>query len=124
MPLNQYQKVHLRSIRSDERIYGVTLWTLTESGIGGDDIYAVPAISSGARIFSGAVGWTNTVERSRSEGGYHELSDVTIVASLDEKQYLNAENAYLAVENINIKIDRMVECLDTAEIVVYGTKLR
>jgi hypothetical protein len=113
-------RTELKNIRIDERYVPIEVWTVSELSAATDDIFAVPTtLSSGAQYFSGSVAWTSTVQRQDSEGGYYPTGDVTIVASMTEKTKVTQENSYLVVEDVSVKMSRIVDAAETDEMVIY-----
>ncbi len=118
--LNKYLRNVLKEVRMDERYITIEAWTVSKYGTNADDAYGSPvSLSSGANFFSGSVAWSRTTQRESSAGGFYEIGDVTIVASKDEKNKVLGENTYLVVENVSVRVLRVVDATDTNEIVIY-----
>ncbi len=118
--LNKYLRNVLKEVRMDERYITIEAWTVSKHGTNADDAYGFPvSLSSGANFFSGSVAWSRTTQRESSAGGFYEIGDVTIVASKDEKNKVLGENTYLVVENVSVRVLRVVDATDTNEIVIY-----
>lgn len=118
------QKKAIRSVRSDFRMLPVELWTISKTGVNINDAYGrATSISSGSRLFSGSIAWDSTVLRLDSAGGYYRTSDVTIVVSLDEKNYLDSNNNYLVCEGIKLRMKDFARATDTNELVVHCERL-
>lgn len=121
--LSLYLRNVLKDIRAEERYISIELWTVSQHGASVDDAYGSPtSLSSGSGFFSGAVAWRSTIQRENSAGGYYETSDVTIVASRDEKSKIMNEVAYLVVEGVSVRPSKVVDAADTNEIVIYCEK--
>ena len=121
---NACQKLAIQKVRTAFRQLPVTLWTLTKNSVNANDAYGRPSsISSGSRLFSGSIAWSNIVLRLDSDGGYYKTSDVTIIMSLDEKDYLNAQNNYLVCEGVMLRMKDFKQATDTNELVVECQRL-
>lgn len=118
--LNKYLRNVLKEVRIDERYITIEAWSVSKHGVNTNDAYGSPvSLSSGANFFSGSVAWSRTIQRESSAGGFYENSDVTIVASKDEKNNVTSENTYLVVEGVSVSVSRVVDATDTNEIVIY-----
>jgi len=125
MRLTEYQRRFIISQRvKSNQEKGVTLWTLTKTLSDANDIYAAETITSSSRIFSGSVAWVTHEERTDSSGGYYPKSDVTITCSLDEKSFVETENSYFVVDQINVTARRTSESYNTNELLIYCERLR
>jgi hypothetical protein len=122
--LTESQKIKLKNIRSDFKTLPCTLWTISKSGNSSTDFYRrAVTITSGSRLFSGAVAWANTIYRKDSQGGFYKTSDVTIVCSYDEKNTLDTNNSYLVCEGVPLRMKSLAQATDTNEIVIYCERL-
>jgi len=121
--LSDYQKTYLSNFRTDERDKLVAIWTETTTVPNDDDPYVTETISSGSRFFSGSVSWGRTYERSDSQGGFSAVSDITVLSSLDEKTYLEAENSYMVIDAIKLRVKRLTDVEDTNELIIYAERL-
>ena len=122
--LTQSQKNRLKDVRTIFRTIPCTLWTVTKSGVTNTDFYRRPTTTtSGARIFTGAVAWSNTIYRADSTGGFYKTSQVAIVCSYDEKSFLDTQNSYLVCEGVPLKMKSLVQATDTNELVIYCDRL-
>jgi len=122
--LSDYQKRAIRTVRSDFKQLAVALWTITKSGVSADDMYGrATSISSGSRFFSGSIAWSSTVMRLDSSGGYYKTSDVSIIVSLDEKDYIDTENNYIVCEGVKLRVKDMARATDTNELVIHCERL-
>lgn len=124
MPLNQYQKHILRDFRAAEWIYGIKLWTLTTgAGYSALDAYRKQTWVQTSTLFSGALLWNPYAEKKDSEGGFYNLSDIVIVADRDNRVQIQSKDAKLEYDNIKFRVNRVVDCEDSDEIVVYASRL-
>jgi hypothetical protein len=122
--LNQSQKNKLKNVRSLFRTIPCTLWTITKNTISSNDFYRRPTtITSGSHLFSGSVAWSNVIYRTDSAGGFYKTSEVAIVTSYDEKDYLDSENSYLVCEGVPLRMKNMAQATDTNELVIYCERL-
>lgn len=122
--LTQAQKNKLKNIRTLFSTIPCSLWTITKNSVTSNDFYKrASTITSGSRVFSGSVAWSNFIYRQDSAGGFFKTSDVAIVCSLDEKQYLDTENSYLVCEAVALRMKNMIQATDTNEIVIYCERL-
>jgi len=122
--LNDSQKRAVRNVRTDFKQLGVELWTISKTGVSANDIYGrASSITSGSRMFSGSIAWRDTVMRIDSAGGYYKTSDVSIVVSFDEKDYIDAENNYIVCEGIRLRVKDMAQATDTNELIIHCERL-
>jgi len=122
---NRYLRKILKTIRDDLRYDNATLWTTSEIGVSDDDVFAVPtSITSGSRIFSGAIAWGPTIRYQDEAGGAVKHSDCTIIASSSEKSFIDAENIYLVADGIRLRPLRIIEATDTEEIVIHCERMK
>ena len=122
--LTTAQKNKLKLVRTDFRDTPCALWTVTKNSVTSNDYYKRAAnITSGSRIFTGAVAWSSFIYRHDSAGGSYKTSDVTIVCSLDEKATLNTDNSYLVCETVMLRMKSMTQATDTNELVIYCERI-
>ena len=125
--LSDYQKTYLSNFRSDERDKSVALWTetktKTDADADSDDPYTDETITSGSRFFSGSVSWGRTYERSDSQGGFSAVSDITVTCGSEEESYLKAENSYMVIDTVKLRLKRFVKCEDTSELILFCERL-
>ena len=131
MPLTQYQKTHLVGIRAEERIYGVTLVTMTTgAGYVGTDAYRRrQQWIEQESYFSGAIAWTSRISRTPTEGGWYPKSDLTLTCSRDYLDDLGTgagfqeQYNFIKVDGIKFQPTRIADCPDTEEIVVFCDRI-
>ena len=122
--LTESQKRAIRDVRTDFKQLAVALWTVSKNDVNTNDIYGrATTITSGSRMFSGSIAWRDTVLRLDAPGGYYNTSTVTIVVSLDEKDYIDAENKYLVCEGIKLRMKDFAQATDTNELVISCERL-
>lgn len=122
--LTQSQKNKLSSVRSDFKQIGVALWTITKNSVDSTDIYGrAVTLTTGSRFFSGSVAWSSTVMRLDSTGGYYKTSDVNIIVSFNEKDYIDKENCYLVCEGVKLRMKDFSQATDTNEMVIHCERL-
>ena len=123
MPLTEYQKYILRDIRSEERIYGLKFLTLTGSGYSALNAYRSQTWTEVVTLFSGAVYTNPYANRKDSEGGFFNVSDLIIVASRDHLIKATVKDTKVQHSNTKYRINKVVDCEDSAEIVLYVSQL-
>lgn len=128
MPLSQHQRTHLKNFRQKEKESAVTLWTLTKVDSNANDYYATQTITSGARLMSGSVAWTNRSQRFDASGGFYETGDVELLVSRTEKEYFeegaNSENVYVVVDDVELRISKVTDSPISDEIVISCNRYR
>ena len=125
VPFNNYLRKELASIRSDFRYHDIAIWTYSELGASSDDVFYAPtSISSGSRLFSGAVAWNPILGYEDTAGGVVRKSDCAIVASNTEKNYVDAENVYLVANGVSLRPLKIVEVTETEEIVIHCERVK
>jgi len=118
-PIQDYLRHALKDIRADLKYEGIELVSVTESGVDPDDVFAVPStITTSSTFFSGSLAWGRTIQNEDQASGTYKKADCTIVASLDEKDNIDAENAYLIVSGIELRPMNIQDSIDTNEIVI------
>lgn len=133
--LSPYLQKYLQNKRSNLGYsYGITLWTIgTGAGWSADDAYRRPSSGNWVptlNIFTGAVGFGSWRGRTDTTGGYYQTSDVTIVASDSWKDKISSERTKIQLESgagtigVFYRADRIVDCPDTDEIVVYASRIQ
>ena len=132
MPLDPYQQKILQGIRIDEQDRGITLFTYSSTGAGfnADDIYGRRiGWTESISFFSGSVAWPRRIERVGMEGGWVPDSDATITCSRDYLGPLGTGSGFkerfnhIIIDNVKFKPQRIVDCIETQEIVVYCERL-
>lgn len=132
MPLNPYQQKVLQTIRIDEWDRGITLVTYSSTGAGfnADDIYARRENWMELRsFFSGSVAWPRRLEKFSTEGGWVPDSDVTVTCSRFYMDSLGTGSGFkekfnhIIVDNIRFRPQRITDCIETNEIVIYCKKM-
>lgn len=125
MSLNIYQKVRLRNIRADERNFGLKFISLTTgaSYFSSLDAYRRQTYTEVNTFFSGALLFNPFDAKRDAESGFYKTSEITIVASRDHKTIAQAKDTKIQYENIKFRINRVVDCEDTAEIVIHASRL-
>ena len=132
MALNPYQQKVLQGIRLDQQTRGVALVTYSSTGAGVNvnDMFArrIGWVESES-FFSGAVAWPSRITRLGREGGWTPDSDVIITCHRD---YLGALGTgagfkerfnYIKVDGVSFRPQRIVDCIETQEIVVHCDRL-
>lgn len=125
MTLNQYQKTILENIRSDERNYGLKFISLTTGSgyFSALDAYRKQTYTEVETYFSGAVLFNPFDSKRDAEAGFFKTSEITIIASRDHKTVAQSKDVKIQYENITFRINKVVECEDTQEIVIYASRL-
>lgn len=127
MALSIYQRIVLQDIRADERNFGLKFVSLTTgSGYFSPlDAYRrnVPEYTEVSTYFSGAVLFNPFDAKRDIESGFYRQSEMVIIASIDYKSTAQAKNTKIQYESINFRITKIIECEDTAEIVIYASRL-
>lgn len=126
MSLNSYQKHILRDIRADEySIQGLEFISLT-TGAGyfsALDAYRKQEYTEESTYFSGALLFNPFAAKRDTESGFYNVSDLVIVASRDNKTTAQAKNTKIQYESIKFRINKIIDCADTHEIVIYASRL-
>lgn len=124
MPMNSYQKHILKDVREDERIYGLKFISMTTgAGYLALDAYRKQTYTEVYTYFSGACLFNPAAAKRDAESGFYNVSDIVIVASRDHKTLAQAKDTKVQYENIKFRINRIVDCADTEEIVIYASRL-
>lgn len=123
MPLNNYQKNILRDIRAEERIYGLKFLTLTGSGYSALNAYRSQTWTEVTTLFSGAVHTNPYANKRDVEGGFYNVSDLVIVASRDHLAKATAKDTKVQHASTKYRINKVVDCEDTSEIVLFVSQL-
>lgn len=126
MPLNNYQKHILRDIRTDEnKIYGLKFISLTTgAGYSALDAYKKQTWVETNTFFSGSVLWNPYSNKSDTAGGFYKTADIIIVASRNYLTTAQSKDVKVEHENIKFRINRVIDCEDTQEIVITATRLQ
>ena len=130
MPLSSQQKAFLKSSRQSQKEEAVTLWTLTKTDSNPDDYYATQTITSGARLMSGSVAWTNRAQRFDASGGFYETGDVELILSKTEQKYFESgigtdpSEMYVVVDDVELRISKVTGSKVSDEIVVSCNRYR
>ena len=125
MPLDIYQLHVLRDFRVKEQLYGLKFITLS-TGAGyfsPYDAYKKITYTETETFFSGAVLFSPYPKKSDSAGGFYNVSDLVIVASIDNKNIAQSKDVKVSYDGINYRVDKCVSCPDTNEIVINATRL-
>lgn len=125
MPLNSYQKHILSDRRSEERTLGLKFLNLgTGSGyFSSYDAYRKVTYVETSTLFSGAVYTNPYASKQNSEGGFYNLSELVIVASRDYLSNATQKNTKVEYVNTKYRVNRVVDCIDTSEIVLFVSQL-
>lgn len=128
MTISSYLSKVLSDIRQDVRYTTVEVYKQSEHPLNSDDIYSrTGSISSGSRFFSGSLGWVKTRKRENTPGGFFDTGEAQITASITEKSRngisLTDDGIYLVVENIKLKIVRVVDATETKDILLVCERL-
>lgn len=123
MTLSPYLSKVVADIRQDVRYSLIEVWKESEQQTSADDAYGrTSVITSGARFFSGSLGWVKTQERQNTSGGFYRTGDVDISAALADKSVgdisLDDDDVYLVAENVKLKIVKITEATDTKDMVI------
>ena len=110
-------------IREDVRWSTIEVWKESKTVTSSNDAYGrTDSISSGARAFSGSLGWTKTKEKENTAGGYFNLGDMNITASLSAKTgagiNLSDDGIYLVAEGVKLSIMRITEAPETNDMLI------
>jgi len=127
MSLNSYQLHIIRDIRSEERPYGIKIISLsTGSGYFSSlDAYRrnIPDYTEVLTYFSGALLFDPFSQKKDIEAGFYKTSQIIIVASRDNKTVLQAKDVKIEYQSIKFRIEKIIDCEDTEEIVIYASRL-
>lgn len=124
MPLDSYQLYILKDIRKEERQLGLKFISLTTgSGYSALDAYRKQTYTEIYTLFSGALLFDPFSRKQDSAGGFYKTSEMIIVASRDHKTLAAAKDTKVQYDNIKFRIDKVIDCEDTEEIVIYATRL-
>jgi len=125
MPLDSYQLGVLRDFRVKEQLYGLKFITLsTGAGYFSQyDAYKKITYTEAETFFSGAVLFSPYPKKSDSAGGFYNTSDLTIVASIDNKTIAQSKDVKVSYEGITYRVDKVISCPDTNELVINATRL-
>ncbi len=126
MPLNSYQKSILKTIREDENeVYGLKFISLS-TGAGyfsSLDAYKKITWTESISYFSGAILWNPYSSKNSSEGGFYKLSSIVITCSRDNRTIAQKKDVKISYDSIKFKVDRVIDCEDTSEIVIHASRL-
>jgi hypothetical protein len=123
--LSTYQKFILRTTLDKERTEYVTCYTLS-TGAGyfsAYDAYRKLSYVETAIVLTGSVLFSPASMKNTSEGGYYQTSDVTIVFSRDNKALVQAKDTKLMFNSVKFRVNRLIDCTDSNEIVVFASRL-
>jgi len=125
MPLDIYQLNVLKDFRVKEQIYGLKFISLgTGAGYFSPlDAYKKITYTETETFFSGAVLFSPYPKKLDSAGGFYNTSDLTIVASIDNKTIAESKDVKVSYEGINYRVDKVISCPDTQELVINATRL-
>lgn len=125
MPLNSYQKHIIRDIRTDERTYGLKFWSLTTgaSYFSPLDAYRKQTWTETSTLFSGAVLIDPYSRKQNTEGGFYKVSEIVIIASRDHRTVATSKDVKVEYDSIKFRVNRVVDCEDTNEIVINASRL-
>ena len=123
MTLTPYLSKAIADIRQDVRWSTIEVWKEAHTQTSSNDAYGrVSSISSGSRFFSGSLGWTKTKEKEVTPGGYYDLGDVNITASISAKTgagiNLSDDGVYLVAEGVKLNIMRITEASETKDMLI------
>jgi hypothetical protein len=123
MTISPYLSKVIADIREDVRWSTIEVWKESKQKTSSDDAYGrTSSITSGARWFSGSLGWTKTKEKEATPGGYYNLGDVNITASLSAKTgagiNLSDDGVYLVAEGVKLNIMRITEASETKDMLI------
>lgn len=121
---NEYQKKILTALRADQRTYGMKFISLsTGGGYSALDAYRKQTWVETVTWFSGAFAWIPYSMKRDVEAGFYKTSDIVIIASRDHRTTAQGKDVRIEYENIKFRVSRVIDCEDTAEIVIYATRL-
>jgi len=126
MPLNQYQKSILKTVREDENeVYGLKFISLTTgaSYFSGYDAYRKQTWVETDTFFSGSVLWTPYSSKNSSEGGFYKLSNIVITCSRDNRTTAQKKDVQISCDSIKFRVDRVIDCENSNEIVIHASRL-
>ena len=123
MTLSPYLSKVVAGIRQDVRWSTIEVWKESKTQTSSNDAYGrTSSISSGSRSFSGSLGWTKTREKETTQGGYYDLGDLNITASLSAKTgsgiNLSDDGVYLVAEDVKLNIMRITEARETDDMLI------
>lgn len=125
MPLNNYQKTILRNVRTDERTLGLKFLSLT-TGAGYFsplDAYRKQTWVETATLFSGAVLIDPYSRKQDTAGGFYKTSDIVIIASRDHRTIATSKDVKVVYDSIKFRVNNVIDCEDTSEIVIRASRL-
>jgi len=124
MPLDNYQKNILRNTRSKERTQGIKFISLnTGAGFSSLDAYRQQTWTETDSLFSGAVLFNPYSAKRDTEAGFYKTSDIVIVCSRDNRTTAQSKDVKVEYDSIKFRINRVVDCEDTHEIMIYASRL-
>ena len=123
MTLEPYLSQVVADIRQDVRWSTIEVWKETKNATSSDDAYGrTSSMTSGARFFSGSLGWVRTKDKEFTAGGHYALGDINITASIDEKVgsgiSLDDDGVYLVAEDVKLNIIKIIEAPDTKDMLI------
>jgi len=123
MTLSPYLSKVIAGIRQDVRWSTIEVWKESKYKTSSSDAYGrTSSITSGSRMFSGSLGWTKTKEKEATPGGYYNLGDMNITASLSAKTgsgiNLSDDGIYLVAEGVKLAIVRITEAPETKDMLI------
>ena len=123
MTLDPYLTNVIASIRQDVRWSTIEVWKENKFKVSQNDAYGrTAAITSGARYFSGSLGWVRTREKQFTPGGSYSTGDCNISAAISAKTgsgiALTDDNIYLVAEGVKLNIIKIVDARETKDILI------
>lgn len=125
MPLNRYQLNTLIDFRIEEQNLGFKFISLT-TGAGYFsplDAYRKQTYTEVYTPFSGAALLSPSSNKVGTESGFYQTSEIVIVASRSHKTTAQAKDTKVQYENIKFRVNKVTDCPDTEEIVIYASRL-
>ena len=124
MPLNSAQLYTLRNIRSEQWIYGIKFISLnTGAGYSALDAYRKISYSENFSYFSGALLSNPYINRRDDVAGFYNTSDIIIVCSRDNRATAQTKNVKIEYDSIHYRVNKIIDCEDTNEIVITASRL-
>ena len=124
MPLNAYQLHILRDTRAQEFIYGLKFLTLTTgAGYSALDAYRKLTWVETSTLFSGSVAFNPYSNKNDNEGGFHQSSDMIVTTSRDYRSTAQSKDVKIQYDSIKFRINRIIDCEDSNEIVLFLSRL-
>lgn len=126
MPLNIYQKHILRDIRADEySVQSLKFISLTTGSgyFSALDAYRKQTYTEVETYFSGACLMNPFSAKRDVESGFYQTSEILIIASRDFKTVAQNKDTKIQYQDIKFRVSKIIDCEDTAEIVIYASRL-